>query len=1275
MKPKHLILSLLALFASITSYADEYVVGQTFTVTEGMKIGGEWNSMICEVISVKPNNAYEVTIHPQSLYQVKTGEVVIEIPQVVYYNGTGFTVTSVGWPTYDPSAAQPFFGYSGSNGSYKHITRIILPPTIESIINRAFEGGNNYDDIFTEVSGANNLRRIGRYAFASQGKLESFLDLADFAFVEEIGVGAFHNCKSLHTLNLASIKKIGTAAFKGCNGLTSVELGEHLEDSIPYACFIGCGELTSVKIPEGVYAIGGKAFRGCEKLQSVEIPSTVNWIGDRAFGWNTNYPRTYTVHATTPPTIDSAYDLFDNSDTIYVPLGCADAYRAAPRWENSIIIEKDLRENQSISLAAIPTIMTYGQTNYTLPATTDQGQSISWTSSNTTVATISGNVLSVKGAGTCTITATQTGSNQYLPFNQTYSLTINKATLTIKANNISIQQGEAIPPFSVTYSGFKYSDNESVLTSQPNITCNATSASAPGTYDINVGGASAKNYNINYVKGTLTITEAPPVTITANSYTRVYGDENPAFEFTSEGAPLNGVPEISCAATPTSPVGTYPITIKKGSVQNYNDTYVAGTLTITKAPLVITVNNASMVQGSELPEFTASYSGFKNGENEEVLTAQPSFSCSATSQSPAGTYPITASGAAATNYSISYAEGTLTVIDETQLNNKLYAETVSLRTGTSKTIGLKLDNTLTFIACEFYLQLPDGVRIETDEDGYLMAELVSDRINRHSLEADHVGNGLYHFLCYSNKNYAFKGQSGDFITITIACDEGLAADTYTATVKDIIFSDQDKHQVDLLDSDFDIIVTDIIPGDANGDEKINVMDIVEIVGHIMGNPSDAFVFAAADMDENGTINVMDLVNVVSLIMTNANQQAAGAPRRRSAAPMRADATTDALTVADFSIAAGETKEVSMVLDNPTNEFIAFEFWMSLPDGVRIAYDEEGELMATLNASRSDGHDFIVEEPNGDGIYHFLCYSGRNKRLKGNSGELINLTLTCAGDATVGNATGTIYDMIFSDPDKNEVNLADATFSVAITEAGDGRTVLDENSTTVPAMATNVDVRVKRTIKANEWSTICLPFAMTEAQVKEAFGNDVLLGDFAGAESEFDEDDNVTGIAVSFDEASAIEANHPYVIKVSQPVEEFTVDGVNIVADEDEAYIEFDNGKSGSRRVVYSGFYGTYHAGTVLDEFTLFLYDNKFWYSTGQTKMKAFRAYFTFLDILTDVENAAGVIEFKMNFDDATGLRTIDHSSLTIDNYYNLAGQRVDRNYKGVVVTKGKKFVK
>ncbi len=388
------------------------------------------------------------------------------------------------------------------------------------------------------------------------------------------------------------------------------------------------------------------------------------------------------------------------------------------------------------------------------------------------------------------------------------------------------------------------------------------------------------------------------------------------------------------------------------------------------------------------------------------------------------------------------------------------------------------------------------------------------------------------------------------------------------------------------------------------------------------------------------------------------------------------ASADEMTIGDITIPQGGTADLTVGYNfTSTTDKVGFTFSIKLPEGLSYVKDEYGDpVFVKDETSISKMNIICVGEGNFAGQP-----ANASATIKGTSGQLLTLTLAADASLAVGSTyTAQVTKATFQervDGSVKDINLDDFTFTITIGEPADTRTVLDENSTTVPAAATDVDVRVKRTIKANEWSTICLPFAMTEAQVKEAFGNDVLLGDFAGAESEFDEDDNVTGIAVSFDEASAIEANHPYVIKVSQPVEEFTVDGVNINADEDEAYFEFDNGKTGSRRIVYSGFYGTYHAGTVLDEFTLFLNDNKFWYSTGQTKMKAFRAYFAFLDVLTDVENAAGVIEFKMNLDGATGLRTIDHSSLTIDNYYNLAGQRVGRNYKGVVVTKGKKFVK
>ena len=176
-----------------------------------------------------------------------------------------------------------------------------------------------------------------------------------------------------------------------------------------------------------------------------------------------------------------------------------------------------------------------------------------------------------------------------------------------------------------------------------------------------VSGAEAQNYSITYVNGTLIVTEADAVVVTAKSYTRAYGDANPTFEYEVSGATLVGVPEITCEATAMSPVGTYPIVVKKGSVTNYNVTYVAGTLTITKAPLSIKAGTYTKKQGERNPEFTLTYEGFKNNETKAVLTKQPTVSCNATESSAPGEYPVIVSGAEAQNYAITYVNGTLIV--------------------------------------------------------------------------------------------------------------------------------------------------------------------------------------------------------------------------------------------------------------------------------------------------------------------------------------------------------------------------------------------------------------------------------------------------------------------------------------------------------------------------------------------------------------------------------------------------------------------------------------
>lgn len=140
-----------------------------------------------------------------------------------------------------------------------------------------------------------------------------------------------------------------------------------------------------------------------------------------------------------------------------------------------------------------------------LPTLTEEGLPLAWNSKDPTIATISDNMLIIKKAGTTTITATQEGNGDYLPFSRDYTLTVQKAELTIKANNCIKNVGEGNPELTVTYDGFKYDDNESSLIKQPVVTTTATTNSSVGTYPITASGAESDNYEFIYVAGTLTV--------------------------------------------------------------------------------------------------------------------------------------------------------------------------------------------------------------------------------------------------------------------------------------------------------------------------------------------------------------------------------------------------------------------------------------------------------------------------------------------------------------------------------------------------------------------------------------------------------------------------------------------------------------------------------------------------------------------------------------------------------------------------------------------------
>ncbi|MFV9505024.1 MAG: S8 family serine peptidase [Oscillochloridaceae bacterium umkhey_bin13] len=175
------------------------------------------------------------------------------------------------------------------------------------------------------------------------------------------------------------------------------------------------------------------------------------------------------------------------------------------------------------------------------------------------------------------------------------------------------------------------------------------------------------NFGSTFVEQTIPIATAP-LTVSIPDVTRTYGAPNPAptatisgFVYDDDASMLGGTLTFTTTATATSSPGEYPITVEGLTSDNYEISFVDGTLTVTKAPLTVRVNNAIRPVNVPNPAFSATISGFVNAETEAVLGGALTFATTATIDSPPGTYPITATGLTSDNYEIEFIAGTLTV--------------------------------------------------------------------------------------------------------------------------------------------------------------------------------------------------------------------------------------------------------------------------------------------------------------------------------------------------------------------------------------------------------------------------------------------------------------------------------------------------------------------------------------------------------------------------------------------------------------------------------------
>ena len=175
----------------------------------------------------------------------------LSIPSIVTYNGTDYTVTSIGnYALYWCSS----------------LTSVTIPSSVTSIGENAFKGCSSLTEI--------NVEAGSEYFCSDNGVLYN----VDKTILIQ-GPGAIKECEIPN-----SVTSIRENAFNGCGNLTSVTIPNSVT-SIGNRAFSDCRSLTSVTIPNSVTAIGGSTFSGCSSLTSVTIPNSVTSIGEYAFSW------------------------------------------------------------------------------------------------------------------------------------------------------------------------------------------------------------------------------------------------------------------------------------------------------------------------------------------------------------------------------------------------------------------------------------------------------------------------------------------------------------------------------------------------------------------------------------------------------------------------------------------------------------------------------------------------------------------------------------------------------------------------------------------------------------------------------------------------------------------------------------------------------------------------------------------------------------------------------------------------------------------------------
>lgn len=197
--------------------------------------------------------------------------------------------------------------------------------------------------------------------------------------------------------------------------------------------------------------------------------------------------------------------------------------------------------------------------------------------------------------------------------------------------------------------------------------------------------------------------------------------------------------------------------------------------------------------------------------------------------------------------------------------NRFYLPDFTICPGETMQVAMILDNDVAFTAFQTDLILPEGLSVIQEDDEYLF-ELSGRKANDHAIISKLRDDGALRMVSFSIGVKPYSGNHGALVIIPLtAADDFTGPATIALNHSFFVTVDGEQYNLDSTSCEVQQLAQ-MIPGDVNGDGKVNMDDLTHLINYLVFGCQTSIHIENADLSNSGTVDMDDLTALINFLV-------------------------------------------------------------------------------------------------------------------------------------------------------------------------------------------------------------------------------------------------------------------------------------------------------------------------------------------------------------------------------------------------------------------------